>query len=421
MASKATTPPGDAPDRTIFPDEAWGKVTVETGNVLALPQESTKARLEVTVVNNSVDTLYAGSGQPVALAFRLLDTEGVEISRDGETTPLTTDVPAGGRHKQAMNILIPPQFNHRVAGIHVSLVRSGSFWIGNINRNHPRTVLLDRGHDMTLLQRALLEAAEIWPLGRSNGLRWPHGTMMVSERHRILYIPVAKCGCTSLKSAMIALAGVEQYEKAIELGVHLITDRFNTGVQLKDKSMKDAWKILASDEYFKFAVVREPFERMVSAYLEKFVYNRHHPENLLHTRPVIGMVQGTDAIDLQRGISFDEFIAAVIGQEAMQLDPHWRPQYLYMENIKHLSKVYRLENIGKLQVDLCDITGSSLQLRHRNKTRKSDELLTGIAAMPSADIEALGSFDPRSFESSDMYNALADYYQRDLELYLGAE
>ncbi|NCF20836.1 MAG: hypothetical protein GWP63_21610, partial [Haliea sp.] len=139
------------------------------------------------------------------------------------------------------------------------------------------------------------------------------------------------------------------------------------------------------------------------------------------TRPVIGMVQGTDAIDLQRGISFDEFIAAVIGQEAMQLDPHWRPQYLYMENIKHLSKVYRLENIGKLQVDLCDITGSSLQLRHRNKTRKSDELLTGIAAMPSADIEALGSFDPRSFESSDMYNALADYYQRDLELYLGAE
>ena len=46
---------------------------------------------------------------------------------------------------------------------------------------------------------------------------------------------------------IVQLAGIEKPEMAIELGVHLITDTFNTGVQLKDQARIDlARDILAS-------------------------------------------------------------------------------------------------------------------------------------------------------------------------------
>ena len=201
----------------------------------------------------------------------------------------------------------------------------------------------------------------------------------------------------------------------------MVTDRFNTGVQLKDKTMKQAWEILWSREYFKFMVVREPFERLVSAYLEKFVYNRHNPRNLLHTRDVIAQAQGNPDIDLQRGISFNDFVEVVIGNEPQKLDPHWRPQHLYRKTVKHRINAYRLEHIDRLENKLTEITGQPLRFGHRNKTRRSSTLLHDLSALPAVEIDKLGDFDPRSFESSEMREAIADYYQDDLELYHSAE
>jgi hypothetical protein len=241
--------------------------------------------------------------------------------------------------------------------------------------------------------------------------------MMVSEQHRLFYIPAAKCACTSLKSMMVELAGVTHYERAISLGVHRVTDHFNTGAQLKDQSMEKAREMLASEQYLKFAVVREPFERLVSAYLEKFVYNRENARNLQHTRPVISEVRDTADIDLRRGVSFDEFISTILRQDSWDLDPHWRPQYLYMLGVPHISKVFRMEELDKLEAYLLQERGIQVKLGHKNETSKSIELLADAATLSAEQLEAAGAISPDSFLSSRYLDEVRDYYQEDFELY----
>jgi hypothetical protein len=196
-----------------------------------------------------------------------------------------------------------------------------------------------------------------------------------------------------------------------------VTDRFNTGVQLKDLSREQALDILASDQYFTFSVIREPFERLVSAYMEKFVYNRRGRRNLLHTSPVISQVQGREDIDLERGISFDEFIDCITHSDPMSLDTHWRPQSLYMQGVQHMSRIYRLEDIDKLEARLRAEFGTTAGLAHKNKTRKSGKILEGVPTKTAAEIDRLGAFDHASFFSSTRRGMIEDYYQEDFTLY----
>jgi hypothetical protein len=421
MAPTSTTPAAEKRNGSGFPAAAWADIHVEAPGILPLPLESTSGVLHVTIVNGSLTPLNTSELGPLTLNYRLFDADGKSLGDILAGASVTGTIPPGECQHRDLQIEIPTHLNNRAASARVGLGRPNGKRVNRFYRYQARTVLFDRGKCLTRLQEVMLEGARIWPLGRSNGLRWPSSAMMVAERHKLLYIPVAKCACTSLKAAMLELAGIEHHEKAIDLGVHLVTDRFNTGVQLKDKSMKQAWEILASPDYFKFMVVREPFERLVSAYLEKFVYNRHNERNLLHTRQVIERVQGSRSIDLQQGISFNDFASAVVSSQELDLDPHWRPQYLYRKTVKHHISTYKLENIEKLAAALGNITGRSLQLEHRNRTRKSSERLSNVDSLPAGEVEKLGSLDPRSFESTALRHAISQYYEKDLELYLSAE
>lgn len=409
---------GADPDKPA--ETLWQQVHVEAQSVLALPAEQSDTLLAVTVVNKSTRPLHPDNGDGIFFSFRLIGLDGHVISCECVRTALNACVPAGASHTQDIGVLIPQQYLKRAAALRVGLIQNGEFWVERINPAHPAVVRLDFGASMSHAQRVVWEGSEIWPQGRSNGLVWPAGAMMVSEKHKILYVPVAKCACTSLKSLMVELAEIEQHEKAIQLGVHFVTDRFNTGAQLKDKTMKRAWQILASDQYFKFIVIREPFERLVSAYLEKFVYNRHDKRNLLHTRAVLRQVQNTDQPDLQRGISFDEFVACITRQDPMKLDPHWRPQHLYLAKVRHMTNIYRLENIAQLEVDLQQKLGITTPLKHSNKTRKSELPVAEVSTMTADTIDSLAAFDPDSFLSSKHSKVIRDYYARDFELYCEA-
>lgn len=248
-------------------------------------------------------------------------------------------------------------------------------------------------------------------------MRWPYDSIMVSEQEKLLYIPVAKCACTSLKSMIVQLAGIEKPEMAIELGVHLITDTFNTGVQLKDKPIDLARDILASDQYFKFGVIRNPFERLVSAYLEKFVYQRTTERNLLHTEEIVREVGDSAGFDPRTGINFDQFVEYIFRQDPYDLDPHWRPQYLYFLGVKHISRIFRLENIAQLEQQLRQRVGIEIQLGHENATSKSEIVLPTASELSAAELEKQGAIHPDSFLSSRHVEAIREYYREDFELY----
>lgn len=403
-----------------FPQDAWKQVTVSAQDKLVVAGKPGWAQLEVTVTNHSSQQLDPAQGMGVTFSYRLLQADGKALAFECARTPLQSLVPAGASHTQEIQIIIPAEHLQETTAIRVGLLQLREFWVETINPDHAQIVSIHPGPELNPAQRILMEGSQLWPKGQSNLLKWPYNTMMVSEKHRLFYIPVAKCACTTLKCMMVELAEIPHHERAIKLDVHTVTDRFNTGVQLQDKPMDRARDILASDQYLKFSVVREPFGRLVSAYLEKFVHNRDNARNLLHTRQIIAAVQRTEDIDLRRSISFDEFICAILQQDSWDLDPHWRPQHLYMRGVPHIDRIFRIEDLGLIENYLMEKRGIAVELGHRNKTSKSRELLADASSYTADKLDSVGAISPGSFLSSPHARAIRDYFREDFELYEAA-
>lgn len=76
---------------------------------------------------------------------------------------------------------------------------------------------------------------------------------------------------------------------------------------------------------FKFAIVRNPYARTLSCYLDKFSHEQVNPTAL-------GKRLGAD-----QPVDFAGFIERICAQTPAQMDPHWRIQYhnLYCDRIRY--------------------------------------------------------------------------------------
>jgi|GEM_PF-3528261 len=102
--------------------------------------------------------------------------------------------------------------------------------------------------------------------------------VLVLPEHRILFVPVPKSGCTSVKWHLAALAGLpaDQFASSREqditrsLGIHdmaLWDERFHWSSLTADQQEA----ILGDDTWLRFAVVRDPAPRLWSAWLSKLL------------------------------------------------------------------------------------------------------------------------------------------------------
>lgn len=196
---------------------------------------------------------------------------------------------------------------------------------------------------------------------------WPALQVMALPARRLVCLPIAKCACTSLKVMMVELSDLPPARKAaIARDVHRVLDDEATGLQLKDFPEDRARALVADPGALRFAVVRDPAERLVSAYLEKFVRRRERKR--IATAPAIAAIRGvaepTDA-DFARGIRFSEFLDYVTATPPMELDPHWRPQ---IESFRHLActHVYPMEHLALLEADLAAHLGRRVALGRLN-------------------------------------------------------
>ena len=113
---------------------------------------------------------------------------------------------------------------------------------------------------------------------------------------------------------MVELSDVPHKQEILAGDVHRATGVFRTGALLIDLDTDRATQIIQDPDFFRFSVVRDPFDRLLSAFREKFVVNRLQPPNHWHTCEVLANVQCRDEPDYNAGISFPEFVAFVTSQ-----------------------------------------------------------------------------------------------------------
>ncbi|XP_048185488.1 carbohydrate sulfotransferase 8 [Perognathus longimembris pacificus] len=145
--------------------------------------------------------------------------------------------------------------------------------------------------------------------------------IFVEDRHRVLYCEVPKAGCSNWKRVLMVLGGLASDT------ADLRHDAVHYGSALRRLDTFDRRGILYRlSTYTKMLFVREPFERLVSAFRDKF----EHPNSYYH--PVFGKAivaryranASREALRTGSGVRFPEFIQYLLDvHRPVGLDIHW--------------------------------------------------------------------------------------------------
>ena len=155
-------------------------------------------------------------------------------------------------------------------------------------------------------------------------------------------------------------------------------------------------RLLKNPSYFVFCFVRNPYTRLLSAYLEKIVKGKHAKRNIL-------IAMGEDPSKLSKDISFQEYVDAVCDQSVSQMDLHWRVQYYqtFQDSVDYdfIGKLENFENdcayvFSKIREDYADYYRS--ERRHATNSEKllskfySDDLTEKVFNKYKIDFEYFG-------------------------------
>ena len=194
--------------------------------------------------------------------------------------------------------------------------------------------------------------------------------------HSIAYLVISKVACSSIKAVM--LSAVSEDQLADDFSVHRST------------ALQRRLGTLSGDEasYYKFTFVRNPFARLVSAYVNKF-----ETLDVVRLNGYSRYLNGIISLD----ISFAEFCRLVAGIPDRLAERHFKSQY---------STVYDgarccVDFVGKfdnLRADFSRIPllGERACLPHFNRSQ---------------------GYDFRSYYTRDLVRLVADRYRNDIEAF----
>lgn len=242
--------------------------------------------------------------------------------------------------------------------------------------------------------------------------------MMVDDL-RLMYLPIAKNACSSLKRLVASLGGLE-LKKGED--IHHKLDSESTGLQFEDREDHVIRAALSDPTWMRFLVIREPLDRLISVYVEKFVLNRREPGQIPTIGPVYQAILGKEDItpeDYERGLTFREFAEYILSEEPERLNGHWRPQAEYLGHIP-FTHVYDVKQLDRLAEDLSTHIGRTIDLPRMNVSRDADgdQIYNRYApdARP-ADLPTPKKLSLESFLPEGLRARLEEYYATDLTLY----
>lgn len=143
--------------------------------------------------------------------------------------------------------------------------------------------------------------------------------ILVSDRYRFLYCYVPKVACSNWKRVLKVLAGVLD-----NVDVRLKMDHRSDLVFLADLRPDEIHYRL--QHYFKFLFVRDPLERLLSAYRNKFgeireYQQRYGVEIVKRYRAGAGPSPAGD------DVTFPEFLRYLADEDPERMNEHWMPVY----------------------------------------------------------------------------------------------
>lgn len=145
----------------------------------------------------------------------------------------------------------------------------------------------------------------------------------ISLKNKYVYFEVAKAACSTIKKRLLNYEVSPFDASNIKLHHDIFSSPFVKPYQLNKKMLRH---VLFSGEYFRFSFVREPYVRVLSAYLDKIVRLKPQAKKVLRALNITFDDEAFSNID----ISFEQFILSIEKTPVRRLDKHWRPQHMLL-------------------------------------------------------------------------------------------
>ncbi len=256
---------------------------------------------------------------------------------------------------------------------------------------------------------------------------WPERDYLFCRERGFIYCPIPKVACTSLKDWLDGLVAEPGDQPSADPRV--VHARVLERCGLRNVSRRQARLICADERFIRFALVRNPWERLVSSFLNKFVPLERSAQRALvrrsrlRTRQRLTLVSAdepqsaTAAVDRVEGFTFREFVDYVSTERPLKLDKHWRPQHLFLA-------AHRFDFVGRfesLSVDfsrICELVGlEPTLLNRRNATSYGLDVepTRSFADCPLWELRAMPAFPRwRQFYTQQLVAQVAAVYRADI-------
>jgi len=219
-----------------------------------------------------------------------------------------------------------------------------------------------------------------------------HGSY-VDERHRIVYVETPKVACTSIK---FLLRGLDEYKPLRFLSYshastapQRIHDRNQMPLPpISAFSRARQQSILNDPGWFRFCVVRHPYDRVFSAWRDKIFF----------VEPGYEKYQSDKT---KKYVEFTDFVTKVLAEDPYHCDVHWRLQVsLLLPDFINYTRIYEISDVSSIPADLqahlatIGVTGKPLVLQRINESWPiapdnflAPDITASLRAFYSADFE----------------------------------
>ena len=168
------------------------------------------------------------------------------------------------------------------------------------------------------------------------------------KNSKLVFLSIPKSGCSSIKRWYVD--EIVKVNESHKIDLH---DPFQSGFEnLKSLGYMRLNEILMNEEISKFALFRNPLERILSSFLDKIKYSS------IENFRVFGGQINTNFYKMsdeelkvsQKEISFLDFLTKVATQKDIDRNEHWRTQTLLsFEGKLPSTKFFKLDELFKLE------------------------------------------------------------------------